>query len=54
MTLRADLTALIADESTHLPVLTLLAEAGRTKKIRNVARNRAESRAVGTNTDSAS
>jgi hypothetical protein len=44
----------IAEESTSLAVLTLLAEIGSTKKIRNVARNQAKSRAVSTNTDSAS
>jgi len=34
----------IAEESTSAPVLTVLAEHGRTKKIRNIARNRAEIR----------
>jgi hypothetical protein len=34
----------LAEESTSLPVLTLLAESGSTKKIRNVAKNRAGSR----------
>jgi hypothetical protein len=37
---------LLAEESTSLPVLTLLAETARTKKTRNIARNRAGSRAV--------
>lgn len=36
----------IAAESTSLPVLALLTEMGRTRKIRNIARNRARSRAV--------
>jgi hypothetical protein len=36
----------IATESTSLPVLTVLTEIGSTKKIRNIARNRAGSRAV--------
>jgi hypothetical protein len=44
----------IAEESTSLPILTLLAETGRTKKIRNIARNRAGSREIATNTDSTS
>jgi hypothetical protein len=38
----------IAETSTSLPTLTLLAENGRTRKIRNVARNRAESNTVQT------
>jgi hypothetical protein len=42
---------LLAEESTSRPVLTLLAETGRTKKTRNIAKNRASSRAI---TDSAS
>lgn len=37
---------LIATKSTSLPILTLLAENGRTRKIRNIARNRARSRAI--------
>ena len=36
----------LAEGSTSLPVLTLLAETARTKKTRNIARNRAGSRAV--------
>jgi hypothetical protein len=36
----------IATESTSLPVLAVLTEIGSTKKIRNIARNRAGSRAV--------
>jgi hypothetical protein len=36
----------IATESTSLPVLAMLTETGSTKKIRNIARNRAGSRAV--------
>ncbi|GAB3964220.1 hypothetical protein GCM10029978_024200 [Actinoallomurus acanthiterrae] len=36
----------IATESTSLSVLAMLTEAGRTRKIRNIARNRAGSRAV--------
>jgi hypothetical protein len=36
----------IATESTSLPVLAMLTETGSTKKIRNIARNRASSRAV--------
>jgi hypothetical protein len=32
---------IIAEKSTSLPILTVLAESGRTKKIRNIARNRA-------------
>lgn len=39
----------LADYSTSLPVLTLLAESGSTKKIRNVAKNRARSRELRTN-----
>lgn len=39
----------LADESTSLPVLTLLAESGSTKKIRNIAKNRASSRELRTN-----
>jgi hypothetical protein len=35
----------IATESTSLPVLAMLTETGSTKKIRNIARNRAGSRA---------
>jgi hypothetical protein len=42
----------IAEESTSLPILTLLAEDGRTKKIRNIARNRAGNRKITTSTDS--
>jgi hypothetical protein len=34
----------LAETSTSLPVLTLLAESGRTRKIRNIAKNRAGSR----------
>ncbi|KAB2352522.1 hypothetical protein [Actinomadura rudentiformis] len=37
---------LIATESTSLPILTLLAEKGRTSKIRRIAKNRARSRAI--------
>ncbi|MFI0370838.1 hypothetical protein ACH35V_23455 [Actinomadura sp. 1N219] len=37
---------LIATKSTSLPVLAMLAETGSTKKTRNIARNRARSRAV--------
>jgi hypothetical protein len=37
---------LLADESTSLPVLTMLAETGSTRKIRIVARNRARNRAL--------
>lgn len=37
---------LLAAESTSLPVLTMLTEMGSTRKIRNIARNRAGSRAV--------
>jgi hypothetical protein len=40
---------LLAEESTSLPVLTLLAESGSTRKIRNVAKNRAGSRELRTN-----
>lgn len=40
---------ILAEESTSLPVLTLLAESGSTKKIRNVAKNRAGSRELRTN-----
>ncbi|MCW2913828.1 MAG: hypothetical protein JWN52_1896 [Actinomycetia bacterium] len=40
---------LLADESTSLPVLTLLVEHGNTRKIRNVAKNRAGSRELRTN-----
>jgi hypothetical protein len=36
----------LAAESTSLPVLALLSETGRTKKIRNIAKSRARSRAV--------
>ncbi len=36
----------LAEGSTSLPVLTLLAETARTKKTRNIAKNRAGSRAV--------
>jgi hypothetical protein len=36
----------IATESTSLPALAMLAETGSTKKIRNIARNRAGSRAI--------
>ncbi|GAB2830725.1 hypothetical protein GCM10027176_38850 [Actinoallomurus bryophytorum] len=36
----------IAEESTSLPVLAMLTETGSTKKTRNIARNRARSRAV--------
>jgi hypothetical protein len=36
----------IATESTSPPVLAMLAETGSTRKIRNIARNRAGSRAV--------
>jgi hypothetical protein len=35
---------LLAEESTSLPVLAMLADSGSTKKIRNVAKNRARSR----------
>lgn len=45
---------IIAEESTSLSILTLLAEGGRTKKIRNIAKNRAGSRAIRTNADPAS
>lgn len=38
----------LADDSTPLPVLMLLAEYGVTKKIRNVAKNRAASRELRT------
>jgi hypothetical protein len=44
----------LAQESTSLPILTLLAEHGRTRKIRNVATHRAGSREFSTNTDPAS
>ncbi|MDN3351360.1 hypothetical protein [Actinomadura sp. DC4] len=36
----------IATESTSLPVLAMLSEMGSTKKVRNIARNRADSRAA--------
>lgn len=39
----------LAEGSTSLPVLALLAESGSTKKIRNVAKNRAGSRELRTN-----
>lgn len=39
----------LSEESTSLPVLTLLAESGRTKKIRSIAKNRAGSRELRTN-----
>lgn len=45
---------IIAEESTSPPILIFLAENGRTKKIRNIARNRARSRAVRTNISSSS
>jgi hypothetical protein len=40
---------IVAEESMSLPVLTLLAKSGSTKKIRNVAKNRAGSRELTTN-----
>lgn len=43
----------IAGESVSLPILTLLAEIGRTRKIRNIARDRAGSRAIRAGTGSA-
>lgn len=46
----ADVTAWmqrgLAEKSTAMPVLTVLAGHGRTKKIRNIAKNRAQSREV--------
>jgi hypothetical protein len=39
---------LLADESMSLPILTLLAESGSTRKIRNIAKNRAGSRELRT------
>jgi len=44
----------LAQGSKSLPVLTLLAETARTKKTRNIAKNRAGSREVITNPDSSS